>query len=56
VCASDAVLAADGLTCVRPCRDGYQFDFVNKRCEKLDDVDDSYDNSAGVTDVEYDLV
>jgi hypothetical protein len=57
-CNYDSILTADGLTCVKKCNDGYDFNFANRQCEKVnaDGVVESYDNAAGVVDVQYDFV
>jgi hypothetical protein len=58
VCNGDSVLTADGLHCVKKCNDGYEYNFANRRCERVgqDGTVDSYDNSAGVEEVQYNFV
>lgn len=55
-CGAESELSGDGLYCIKKCNTGYEYNFSNKACEKIldDGTKDSYDNSAGVFEVEYD--
>jgi hypothetical protein len=55
-CDADSELSGDGLYCIKKCNEGYSYNFTNKACEKInsDGTMDSYDNSVGVFEVEYD--
>jgi hypothetical protein len=56
-CSADSELSADGLLCVKKCNAGFIYNFANKACEKIKDdgTKDSYNNSEGVFEVEYDF-